>query len=579
MKKIYLLTILSLFFLSARSQTGTFLAVNPDSAFQGQNLDVSVTYPTSVNLTTASPGEMLNFSGPGLSSFSTNYVSGFDPFNGIVAYNVNVPLNTIPGIYDVTGYLGHYDQWSWQFVIDSTYVLPQSFVVLETNVYGWLYLDNNGNGTYQPGLGDRVWGNKRIDVSPDNISVFTDYNGLFLLSLPPGSHTIQYSPGPGENITSANSPVTINVTGTSVHNLGYIGVQTPPVFNIYAGSWMGRRCNRVQNTYIAVSNYSNRAVDAEVTWVKPAAVDFWYSNPTPLSVSGDTIRWSLQGMNPGSYQYIIITDSVPAAGTVLTSTLDVVAFNGATPVDTVHQAMLTNVTCAIDPNDKSVTPAGISSSNYTLIGEDLYYHINFQNTGNDTAFDVIVRDTLDTDLDLSTFSFLGSSSPAIVKIDNNSRIVEFKMNNILLPDSNIDEPGSHGYVDYRIRHVNGILDGTEITNTAYIYFDFNSPVATNTTLNTMLSFVPVGLTNPVAEGDVSVYPNPFVQKASLLIPNPNNEKYDLQIWNELGQKVLQTSVHSDKYELSGSDFIPGIYFFKLENKNKVMEGKFVVTGK
>jgi hypothetical protein len=52
---------------------------------------------------------------------------------------------------------------------------------------------------------------------------------------------------------------------------------------------------------------------------------------------------------------------------------------------------------AIDPNDKIATPAGAGHD----IPKDttLDYMIRFQNTGNDTAFHVIIRDTLSSLLD------------------------------------------------------------------------------------------------------------------------------------------------------------------------------------
>jgi hypothetical protein len=54
----------------------------------------------------------------------------------------------------------------------------------------------------------------------------------------------------------------------------------------------------------------------------------------------------------------------------------------------------------------------------------------------------------------------------------------------MLPDSHINEPASHGWLMYRIKLKDNLALGTQITNTASIYFDYNAPVVTNTTLNT-----------------------------------------------------------------------------------------------
>jgi hypothetical protein len=58
--------------------------------------------------------------------------------------------------------------------------------------------------------------------------------------------------------------------------------------------------------------------------------------------------------------------------------------------------------------------------------------------------------------------------------------MEFKFENILLVDSNTNEPLSHGFVRYRIQPKTNFSAGDSITNFAAIYFDFNEPVITNT---------------------------------------------------------------------------------------------------
>ena len=67
----------------------------------------------------------------------------------------------------------------------------------------------------------------------------------------------------------------------------------------------------------------------------------------------------------------------------------------------------------------------------------------------------------------------------------NGTSVKFNFDGINLPDSNSNEPASHGWITYTIDQVPGLLVGTQIRNTAAIYFDYNAPVITNTTLNTI----------------------------------------------------------------------------------------------
>jgi len=134
-----------------------------------------------------------------------------------------------------------------------------------------------------------------------------------------------------------------------------------------------------------------------------------------------------------------------------------------------------------DPNDKTEVHGGNLKPSQISNGEYMQYTIRFQNTGTDTAFNVIVRDTLDNKLDWSTFEMIAASHPYTVSITNQNKI-EWAFSNINLPDSNINEPLSHGYLSYRVKPKSTAVVGDVINNLASIYFDYNLPVATNNAL-------------------------------------------------------------------------------------------------
>lgn len=113
------------------------------------------------------------------------------------------------------------------------------------------------------------------------------------------------------------------------------------------------------------------------------------------------------------------------------------------------------------------------------------YLIRFQNTGNAPAQSITIRDTLDTNLDLSTFQMMANSHSVITTIDENSREISFYFPDIQLPDSTCCEEDSHGLVSFKIRPYPDLAAGTEINNTSYIFFDNNPPIITNTTWTTI----------------------------------------------------------------------------------------------
>lgn len=145
------------------------------------------------------------------------------------------------------------------------------------------------------------------------------------------------------------------------------------------------------------------------------------------------------------------------------------------------------VTGSYDPNDKTGYPLGLDSSHFIASNQSIEYLIRFQNTGTDTAFNVIIRDTLDFDLDVFSVTNSVSSHPNLFRIYG-PRVIEWVFPGIMLPDSNTNEPLSKGFVSFRVDQLPDLSPGTEITNNASIYFDFNDPVITNTYLHTVRFF-------------------------------------------------------------------------------------------
>ncbi len=145
---------------------------------------------------------------------------------------------------------------------------------------------------------------------------------------------------------------------------------------------------------------------------------------------------------------------------------------------------------AFDPNDKTAVPVGFGNQHIIRKNEAIEYKIRFQNTGTDTAFQVLIVDTLPAMLDAQTLELGASSHPYRLDIYPGG-ILHFVFQPIALPDSNVNEPASHGYLQFRIAQLPDLADGTQIENQAAIYFDQNDPVYTNTAYHTIgYPFIP-----------------------------------------------------------------------------------------
>jgi uncharacterized repeat protein (TIGR01451 family) len=135
-------------------------------------------------------------------------------------------------------------------------------------------------------------------------------------------------------------------------------------------------------------------------------------------------------------------------------------------------------TGSYDPNEKLGYPVGVGDEKDVEPGTEITYDVYFQNTGTDTAFFVVIRDTLPEALDLSTLRLGTSSHNYVASIDTN-RVLTFRFDDILLPDSTTNLIESQGVVQFRIGHDEALIRGDRFENKAAIYFDYNDPIITN----------------------------------------------------------------------------------------------------
>lgn len=237
---------------------------------------------------------------------------------------------------------------------------------------------------------------------------------------------------------------------------------------------------------------------------------------------------------------------------------------------------------AYDPNDKTPSPQGVGEEHFIYDNTELEYLIRFQNTGTDTAFTIVVRDTISNYLDLTSIQPGASSHSYTWRIyGDNVQAVEFTFNNIQLPDSFVNEVASHGFIKYRINQKRSNSLGSIIQNTAAIYFDFNEPVFTNTTFHTigedfLESIVITAISeNATNENRVKIYPNPFTSLTTFELPNSASSQ--LVISDALGRTVKTLNTNSDKIQLSSEGLANGLYFYRVSSNGKQIDaGKLII---
>ena len=240
----------------------------------------------------------------------------------------------------------------------------------------------------------------------------------------------------------------------------------------------------------------------------------------------------------------------------------------------------TVVTGSYDPNDKNGIPTGYGEERALLPGTEIEYMIRFQNTGTDTAFTVVVRDTLSMWLDPCTIWPLAASHPYTFDLLG-SGVGVFRFDNILLPDSNINEVASHGFVKFRIRPRAETPLGTNIYNQAAIYFDYNDPVLTNYTRHRIDSnFVTVDLWTPAQpQWQVRVMPNPASELTIVeVLGVPEQGHYRLQLYDVSGRVVRSLDADTPRFPLQGQELDQGVYWLDIRRDGALIgRGKLLVV--
>ncbi|MBL7802491.1 MAG: T9SS type A sorting domain-containing protein [Saprospiraceae bacterium] len=219
---------------------------------------------------------------------------------------------------------------------------------------------------------------------------------------------------------------------------------------------------------------------------------------------------------------------------------------------------------SFDPNDKQGFPLGIGADHYIPKEQEIDYLIRFQNTGTDTAFNIVILDTLDQYLDLSTLRTGSSSHPYTYQLVGQG-VLRFSFANIMLPDSNVNEAASHGFVRFTIRPKAGLTDGTVIRNDAAIFFDFNLPVITNTTRHTLGNqFLDVSNVVFQPNLELEVFPNPTATSATFLLKSSRPGAGVLYLYDTRGALVRRMDFEHNQFELDVRDLQSGLYFFRLD---------------
>ena len=535
---------------------------------------------------------MLNCSHNQLSTLSTLPSALFQ------FYCNNNFINCFPTFPNSLNYGNYFDISNNPFTCLPNYVLAMGSNILAypicdagningcsgNGIFGFAYRDNDGNCLKN--MADSLLKNIPIKIY-DNSGVLLDQTSTFVFGAYEFSQTAAtYSvvidtnqvpftaqcPYPGIDTSINVTNIVTNLNFALTCKSGFdIGVQSVRVngwvfpgqthhLHINAGDvshWYHLNCAN------GVSGQVQVTVTGNVSYIYPAI-----GTLTP-SISGNVYTFNVTdfGMLNNESAFDLVFNTIPTAqvGDTICVTVSVTPAVGDNYLgnNTFNYCYL--VVNSHDPNKKESYPIDVAPGY-----QDWFtYTIHFQNTGNAPAFNINLIDTISDKLDLNTFQIIDYSHKNTFHFKQN--VLCFNFPTINLPDSSSNSTGSQGFVQYRIKPKTIYPNGTQIKNTAYIYFDFNSPIITNTTVNHFGTFSTASI-NEVQPDNLLIYPNP---SRNFIFISDIEEIKNVQIYNTLGELIILQHSNSKQENIDISNLNKGIYFVEIKTNSKIYIRKII----
>lgn len=405
---------------------------------------------------------------------------------------------------------------------------------------------------------------------------YTDKYGIYKLFVESGEYTVAATPpndcweslAPDEIDLAYEESSAVNNVDFRMNNLG----GEEPRFTASI-SRQPTRCGFTVRYFISLINDGCQTFDGKVSFtLDDKVINYSEISSEEYTLDGNIISIELEDFAPSQqfrFDLLVEVPGVEFIGEYLKDEISIEGVNG----EIVHSQLFSSeIRCAYDPNDKLVSPDRTESyGDLYVLDETMTYTIRFQNTGNDTAFNVRLVDTLSNNLDLSTFRPIDASHDYNVLLSTDERVLEVFFNNILLPDSTVNYEGSNGFFSFNINPIADLTEFSEINNSAGIYFDFNPPIITNTVENVYVSDLAWVSTEELSEHtQITIFPNP---SNGVLYIDSEQDILDIRAMDISGRSMpIEFKRGSNQITLLGS----GVFLLSIVTEGQVSMHKVIV---
>lgn len=395
-------------------------------------------------------------------------------------------------------------------------------------------------------------------VSFDGISTITDENGDYSIFVPIDvTDTLAYLQASFDTFHCNKNTITTALDSIHLNNIVF---QSKDIVQDLSVSVTGAIVRHGRKTYykVIVENQGSIMEAGKEIRVHFDARMANFTSNTSHTLNGNQAIFTLPNLNRSrAWEFVYSLDvdqNQLNLGDSVYTYLDIDVKDDADTsnnFDTLKQFVVS----AYDPNLKKCLPYGDVQDELDVI----QYTIHFQNTGNDTAFRVIVVDTLERNLPIEKVQIIGISHPKYtLNVIGNTIIWTF--DDILLPDSGRNYAESQGWIKFNVKLKRDLEIGDSIRNRAHIYFDYQNPITTN---YARLLRIEEPIDSLPEDVKILVYPNP----AKDYIDIRNNELSDItfELYDITGRKIMEQEVLSGEIKQVNTSFLStGFYVMRYE---------------
>ncbi len=516
----------------------------------------------------------------------------YETTNVIETHILNRPLcsgwnngNAVHGIIDQTGLnatvVAGRNNTPWTVSNEGIRFDPGMNAWVNNLVMGKVFQDLNGNCF--PDTNELGIANRPVIANGGDFYTYTDADGNYLLHVDTGTYTVGEIPPlyyavscPSTGVYTLNFPAQFDTSANNNFSDSILFYCSDLMVDIGTANM-----SRCMTEWVGI-NYCNIGTVADTA----AVINFTLNDSIQIlnlpaniiDLGANNYQVVVGNLNPGqcgniAFQVQIGCDTVGTIYCMQASISGAITYD----CDTTNN---TSTDChgligSFDPNDLQVAAQNYLQEGFVIAddideNDELNYLIRFQNTGNDTAYNVKIRDMIPAELNPTSIIPGAASHNYNWLVLNGELIIDFLMIN--LPDSFSNEANSHGFVKFRIQQQTGNLPGTVITNQAGIYFDANPPVITNQTFNT----IPLATGISAQAQDNMFMPNPVKDQLQLVLPFETIGNTSIQVFDVLGKNIQTQSINNKVESIDCSALSKGIYMARLMHNGAVYKQfKFV----